>query len=104
MTRLPCGSAWRAAALLFGALLTAPSPCGATTKANLAATDLFALADRAKTAHQIKDAAQIYDALARDPDPEIRAEARFRKGMMFADAHRYADAAVAFRALLDEKT
>lgn len=69
----------------------------------LSAVDLFELADKARASGQMDDAIALYDALARDPDPEVRAEARFRKGMMFADARRYADAAVAFRALLDEK-
>lgn len=70
---------------------------------HLAATDLFDLASQAQAGGRPGDAVALYDALARDPDPEIRAEARFRKGMMFADARRYADAASAFRALLDEK-
>ncbi|PNQ03798.1 hypothetical protein A8G00_09685 [Sphingobium sp. SA916] len=70
---------------------------------HLSAVDLFGLADRARAAGQIDDAATFYDALARDPDMQVRAEARFRKGMMFADAERWQDAAIAFRALLDEQ-
>lgn len=93
----------RAAALLLGALLTPASPLAAEALAGLAATDVFALADRARATGQIDDATQLYDALVRDPDADVRAEARFRKGMMLADVHRYIDAAVAFRALLDEK-
>lgn len=94
---------WWSGALLLGALILLPSPVAAATRAGLAATDLFALADQARKAGEINDAIQLYDALARDPDDDIRAEARFRKGMMLADVHRYADAAVAFRALLDDK-
>jgi tetratricopeptide (TPR) repeat protein len=65
--------------------------------------DVFAAADEAKAAHRADDALALYDALTHDPDAEIRAEARFRKGMLLAETKQYADAAVAFRALLDEK-
>lgn len=91
------------AAMLAGMVA---APLSATPPADLqhlSAADLFALADRARAAGRPEDASAIYDALAHDANGEIRAEARFRKGMMLADAGRYADAAVAFRALLDEK-
>src|SRR5690606_8418728 len=39
----------------------------------------------------------------RDPNLDIRSEARFRLGMMLADQKRHADAALAFRAILDEQ-
>ena len=70
---------------------------------NLSAADLFQIADKAKEQRAFADAEAIYRALARDPEPEVRAEARFRLGMMLADQKRYTDAAVTFRALLDEK-
>ena len=70
---------------------------------HLSATDLFAMADRERAADHIDAASAIYDALSKDPDDQVRAEARFRKGMMLADKHRYHDAASAFQALLDEK-
>jgi len=86
------------------ALSLAAAPALAQTRLdNLSAVDVFDLADRARTAGRVDDAITFYDALARDPDPKIRAEARFRKGMMLADARRYRDAAIAFRALLDEQ-
>jgi tetratricopeptide (TPR) repeat protein len=69
----------------------------------LAATDLFNLADKAYAAGRLDDAGMLFDALIRDPDQEIRAEARFRKGMMLANARRFREAAVEFRGLLDEK-
>jgi tetratricopeptide (TPR) repeat protein len=69
----------------------------------LSAIDLFAAAERAKLLAQDDDALAIYDALTRDPDPDIRAEARFRKGMMLTERKRYTEAATAFRAVLDEK-
>lgn len=86
-----------------------PAPATAQTLAmppsesHLSAVEMFALAERMRDQHRPRDALAIFDALERDPDPEIRAEARFRKGMMLADAKRYAEAAVTFRALLDEK-
>ncbi|MEN5144858.1 porin family protein [Brevundimonas diminuta] len=45
----------------------------------------------------------IYEALAKDADPDVRAEARYRHGLLLADEQQYAQAAVLFRALLDEK-
>lgn len=69
----------------------------------LSAAQLFALADQAKSDRREGDALALYAALARNPDADVRAEARFRRGMLLAGMKRYADAAVSFRALLDEK-
>lgn len=85
----------------FSASSVAPSPPPAAD--HLSATDVFALAGNYADVGRITEAAELYDALAQDPDPEIRAEARFRKGMMYAAAKRYEQAAEAFRALLNEK-
>ena len=74
-----------------------------STASHLSAIEVFNLAGKLSEAGQIAAAAKLYDALARDPDPEIRAEARFRKGMMYAAAKHYEQAAEAFRALLNEK-
>lgn len=79
------------------------SQASAEQISNLSAADLFQIAEQAKQRQAFADADAIYRALARDPDPEIRAEARFRLGMMLSDQKRYTDAAVIFRALLDEK-
>jgi tetratricopeptide (TPR) repeat protein len=92
--------------VLWLALATtaAPADLAAPTRfTNLSAVDVFAIADRARVGGEIKEAITLYDALAKDPNPEIRAEARFRKGMMLADAGRHREAAQAFRSLLDEK-
>ncbi|WP_346344757.1 surface lipoprotein assembly modifier [Sphingomonas sp. dw_22] len=67
------------------------------------ATDLFSLAAQAETAGNAADAEAIYRALAHDPDADIRSEARFRLGMMLSRLHRNRDAAIEFRAILDEK-
>lgn len=71
--------------------------------AGLKATELFALADRMLATHRERDAETLYRALAQDPDPEIRAEARFRLGLFLSKTGRNREAAVEFRALLDEK-
>lgn len=82
----------------------APQISGDGTALNgLSAAQLFDLADQARVAGRVADAEAIYAALARDPKIEIRSEARFRLGMMLADQQRNADAALAFRAILDEQ-
>lgn len=86
------------------AALAIAAPTGAAgQQTGLKATDLFALADRAVAEGRPADAETLYRALARDPDIEMRSEARFRLGMLLEREKRYKDAAVAFRALLDEK-
>lgn len=67
------------------------------------ASQLFALADDRRAAGQAVDAIVLYEALAKDADADIRAEARYRHGLLLADMGRYTEAAVMFRALLDEK-
>ena len=87
-------------------LAAAPPPARAgeaVVAKHLKAVDLFRLADEARAKGRVADAETIYDALAKDPNPEVRAEARFRHGMMLAGLKRYREAAVLFRALLDEK-
>lgn len=70
----------------------------------LTPVELFAFADRAREAGDYAVAEKAYRALAANPDVELRTEARFRLGMMLADDQkRYRDAAVEFRAILDEK-
>lgn len=99
-------AAWRwvsIAATLLGPFAALPLPAAAEVIKNLSAADLFELADRARTKGNHAEAAKLYDALSNDPDADVRAEARFRKGLMFADQRRYLEAATAFRALLDEK-
>ena len=90
--------------VLAVALLALAHPAGAgQTVRGLKPADLFRIADQARAADRIPEADALYVALARDPDPDVRAEARFREGMMFARLKRFREAAVLFRALLDEK-
>lgn len=90
--------------VLILSLAAAPALAQSQTRLDdLSAVDVFELADRARAAGQLDDAIVLYDALARDPDLRIRAEARFRKGTMLAEARRYRDAAIAYRSVLDEQ-
>ena len=71
---------------------------------DLTAAQVFELADQARARHDFATAEVAYRALTRDRDPEIRTEARFRLGMMLADdLKHYADAALEFRRILDDK-
>lgn len=78
-------------------------PAHAQELSGLKAAQVFALADRALAANRPDDAQAMYRALTQDPDPEIRREARFRLGMLLSQLGRNRDAAVEFRAILDEK-
>jgi tetratricopeptide (TPR) repeat protein len=91
------------AAAIFGVFTTALPACAQGTRAGLSAVDVFTAADQAKTAGRSQDALTLYEALTHDPDGEVRAEARFREGMLLAELKQFRQAAVAFRALLDEK-
>ncbi len=98
---IPAAATWLA---LAAAVLAPPAGAHAATVAqHLSAVDLFRIADQAITKGKYAGAAAIYDALAKDPDPEVRAEARYRHAVMLAGRKRYKHAAVLLRALLDEK-
>jgi tetratricopeptide (TPR) repeat protein len=99
---LPCAASAQDAA-------QTPQPAAPTTSADgralsgLTAAQLFDIADQALAAGRNEDAEAIYKAVSADPKIEVRSEARFRLGMMYADQKRLTDAAVTFRALLDEQ-
>lgn len=81
------------------ALASAPDEA----RVQLSAAQVFTLADTARATRDFETARRLYRALEADPDADIRNEARFRLGMMLADdEHRYTDAAVALRRILDE--
>jgi outer membrane protein len=70
----------------------------------LTAAEVFKLADEARARGDLATAERAYRALVRDRDGDIRSEARFRLGLMLADTQRrYAEAALEFRRILDEK-
>jgi tetratricopeptide (TPR) repeat protein len=64
---------------------------------------LFALAEEALKQGDMRTAEAAYKALATNPDRQIRSEARFRLGMVYAGARRLTDAASLFRQILDEQ-
>jgi hypothetical protein len=67
------------------------------------AVDLFDIALRAEQAGKMDVAERAYEALAHDPDVEVRTEARFRHAMLLKLIHRDREAAVLLRAILDDK-
>lgn len=94
----------RRAAVLGVAVALLASPAGAQeTVEGFSAAQVFELAEERRQAGAVADAVAAYDALAHDADADIRAEARYRKGLMLADLGRFEEAAMAFRAVLGEK-
>ena len=94
-------SKWLAGVL---ALFVALAPAAARdTVHNLSSVDVFTLAEQEQANGHFDAALTLYDALSKDPDDQVRAEARFRKGMLLSRLKRWRDAAIAFRAVLDEK-
>lgn len=69
----------------------------------LSAAEMFKLAQLAKAKGDLATAAAIYTALESNPDPDVRAEARFRHARQLLEQKRTRDAAVLLRRLLDEK-
>ncbi len=93
--------------ILFGlgaalALVAAPPPAEGVA-ADLSAAQLMALASSRAAAGDTDTAVTLFSALAKDPDLDIRSEARFRHGQLLEAQRRFADAAVLYRAILDEQ-
>jgi outer membrane protein len=82
-------------------------PCFAahaqSEKTSLTASGLFDFAQRLAEGGDLEAAYAAYTALAKDPDIEVRAEARFRHGQLLETQRRFKDAALLYRAILDEK-
>jgi outer membrane protein len=64
---------------------------------------MFRLAEIAQSRTDLVTAFAVYAALERNPDPDIRAEARFKHAKQLLGAKRNQDAALLLRRLLDEK-
>lgn len=70
----------------------------------MTAAQLFQFADGLSKSGQFAFAEKAYRLLAQNPEAELRREARFRLAMMMAHAqHRYREAALELRLILDEK-
>ena len=69
----------------------------------LNAAQTLSLAVEAQKAGRFQVAEEAYVALAGDPDPDVRAEARFRHGQMLTQSGKLVQAAAVLRRLLDEK-
>ena len=63
----------------------------------------MAVAEQAGKQGDIATAEEAYRALAHDNDPDVRAEALFRHGLMLAQSGQPAKAALLFRRLLDQR-
>ncbi|MDB5698114.1 MAG: hypothetical protein JWN69_918 [Alphaproteobacteria bacterium] len=82
----------------------APSSCaGAADCRQASAAELFALADSAATEGDFDTAETMLVALTGDPDPELRAEARFRLAALREQRGNLRGAVEALRDLLAEK-
>ncbi len=90
-------------AVALAVLAPAPALAQTTEQRQVSAVELFALAARAEAERRPDDAETMYHALGRDPDAEIRSEARFRLGQLLERQGRPREAATIYRALLDEK-
>jgi hypothetical protein len=92
------------AAALAAAQPADPAPlASASISVELNAVQLLALATSRAEAGDTSSAEALFTALARDPDLDIRSEARFRHGRMLEAQNRFTDAAVLYRAILDEQ-
>lgn len=75
----------------------------AETPSRLAAAQMFDLAGQLTAAGDTAGSLALYRALTRDTRVEVRAEARFRMGQLLITLGRLNEAAVAYRAVLDEQ-
>lgn len=98
-----------AVALLLAALaapvLAQPPACDPAHDCltGLSAAQVFALAERYATAGQVPNAEALLKGLARDPNPDYRAEARFRLSILREAQGDKQGAIEWLKALLDEK-
>ena len=80
-----------------------PAAASAPVTVEMNAVQLLALATARAEAGDTATAETMFAALAKDPDIDIRSEARFRHGRMLEAQKRYNAAAVLYRAILDEQ-
>jgi hypothetical protein len=69
----------------------------------LSSGEMLRLADLASQRGDVETETSIYEALSSDTDPNIRAEARYRRAKQLLTQKRTAEAAVLLRSVVDEK-
>lgn len=99
--------------LVAASLLIADSPGSPGTQPRAAsnnvrslrlnAAQMFRLAELAREKSDLPTELAIYAALEANPDPEVRAEARFRHAKQLLEHNRSRDAALLLRRVVDEK-
>ena len=96
--------------LVAAGLLLAAGPVSATDlqlqgPRSLKATgaQMLALSEQMRKQGKETQSQQLLDLLARDPDPDIRNEARFRRSQFLAGKGRNREAATLLRQIVDEK-
>jgi tetratricopeptide (TPR) repeat protein len=94
---------WLELAGAVAALATPTAPAVAPRIVRLNMEQVFSLADAAQERGDIRVAEAAYEALAHDPNKQVRAEALFRHAKLLAKAGRLDSAATLFRTLLDER-
>ena len=95
---------WLELAGAVAASATAPTmPAAPSRTLRLSTQQVFTLATKAQERGDLSVAEEAYEALAHDPDGQVRAEALFRHAKLLAKAGRLASAATLFRTLLDER-
>jgi hypothetical protein len=92
-----------AAAVLVSGFAPAAAEGVRTASANLTAGQMLQLADDLTRSGDTAKAELVLEALTRDPDSDIRNEARFRESKLLAARGRLSAAAVMLRQILDEK-
>ena len=87
------------AVVALAAQAAAPAP----VTLDLSAAQVLELASAKAEAGDTAGAITLFTALAKDPDVDIRSEARFRHGRLLETQRKFGDAAVLYRAILDER-
>jgi tetratricopeptide (TPR) repeat protein len=94
---------WLELAGAVAALAAPAAPAVAPRTIRLNMEQVFSLADAAQERGDIRVAEAAYEALAHDPNKQVRAEALFRHAKLLAKAGQLESAATLFRTLLDER-
>jgi hypothetical protein len=95
---------WLELAGAVAAIASAPAMAAAPSRTlRLNTEQVFKLATTAQERGDLSVAEEAYEALAHDPDGQVRAEALFRHAKLLAKSGRLASAATLFRTLLDQR-